>query len=61
MNAQGVPMFQSSIAAAQIGVSPIPADLSRQAGVRLSGNGFHIACAGTFVGYVLTFLKKKDP
>lgn len=60
-NAQGIPMFDESVNAAGIGVSPIPKDLGRIAGVRLAGNGFHIACAGTFVGFVLALLTEKSP
>ena len=60
-NAQGIPMFDESVNAAGVGVSPIPKDLGRIAGVRLAGNGFHIACAGTFVGFVLACLTEKSP
>jgi len=60
-NAQGIPMFPQSVQVSGIGVPPIPADLGRTAGVRLAGNGFHIACAGTFVGFILSCLKEKTP
>lgn len=60
MNAQGIPMFPASIEASGIGACPILSDLGRANGVRLAGNGFHISCAGTFVGYVLAFLKKRE-
>ena len=52
-------MFDESLAATGVGATPIPSDLGRSNGVRLSGNGFHIACAGSFVGFVLAFLKQK--
>ena len=60
MNAQGIPMFPDMLRASGLGCPPIPEDLGRTNGVRLAGNGFHIACAGSFVGFVLAFLEKKD-
>jgi len=60
MNAQGIPMFESSVHASGLGFCPIPKDIiCRSSGVKLAGNGFHIACAGTFVGFVLSFLREK--
>ena len=59
LNAQGIPMVEDSIASSGIGYCLLPDDLGRVAGVKLAGNGFHIACAGTFVGFVLAFLAKK--
>lgn len=58
-NAQGVPMFKEALEATGVGAPPIPLDIGRSNGVKLAGNGFHIACAGSFVGFILTFLKKK--
>ena len=60
MNAQGVPMFEDSLKAAGLPRAPIPSNLSRTTGVKMAGNAFHIACAGTFVGFILAFLKKKS-
>lgn len=60
-NAQGIPMFQPFLDAAEIGQPPVPTNLSRVSGVKLAGNGFHIACAGSFVGYVLAHLQRKAP
>ena len=52
-------MFQQFVDASGIGSPPVPNDVGRNGGVRLAGNGFHIACAGSFVGYVLSFVQKK--
>lgn len=59
MNAQGIPMFPDALRASGLGCPPVPEDLGRTNGLRLAGNGFHIACAGSFVGFVLAFLEKR--
>ena len=59
-NAQGVPMLPDSIQAAQLGVCPINADLNVVRGTRLAGNGFHIACAGSCVGFILSQLRPRS-
>lgn len=59
-NAQGVPIFEHTMAAAGVPDSQIQLDLGHSNMVRLAGNGFHIACAGSFVGYVLSILEPNE-
>ena len=58
LHAQGIPMFENELEAAGI-PCPIQLDLGRCAGTKLAGNGFHISCAGSFIGFVLSQLAKK--
>lgn len=39
---------------------PIRVDCGKTAGTRLAGNGFHISCVGSFIGFVLSQLSKRD-
>lgn len=59
LNAQGIPMFPSELESAGI-PCPVSADCGRVAGTKLAGNGFHISCAGSFIGFVLSLLEKKS-
>ena len=52
-------MFENELEAAGISC-PIQLDCGRCAGTRLAGNGFHISCAGSFIGFVLSQLAKEN-
>lgn len=59
--AQGVPVFGPQVQASGLPVAPVCADVGQHALTRMAGNAFHVACAGSFVGFVLCNLQPVGP
>ena len=55
-NLQGVPILPEAVEAAGVPCSKVTVDEGRASMTRMAGNAFHIACAGTFVGFILSNL-----
>ena len=60
MTAQGVPQFEPFLEASGVYDCQIRSNLGHTAMTKMAGNGFQIASAGSFVGFVLCMLEKRS-